>query len=126
LENDSLIAEVLAVEAAWTDAHRITDKAAIERLMHPNYTIINPQGCVVRREEALASYVPGQRQWDFAESTEHEVSIYSDTAVVIGRWRSRGVNNGEAFDYAARYVSVWVKEDGRWQMVSDQSTPIRE
>jgi len=124
--NDPVIAEVLAAEAAWTEAHRNTDKAAIKHLMHPNYTIINPQGRVVRCDEALASYVPGQRQWEFAESAEHEVSIYGNTAVVIGLWRAKGVNNGEAFDYAARYVSVWVKEDDRWQMVSDQSTPIRD
>jgi ketosteroid isomerase-like protein len=124
-DTDALIAEVLAAEAAWTEAHRTTDTAAIDGLMHRDYVIVSPSGRAIPRAEALASYVPGERQWDFAESDEHDVRIYGDTAVVIGRWRARGVNNGVAFDYAARYVSVWVKEEGRWQMVADSSTEIK-
>ena len=59
-----------------------------------------------------------------AHSDEHDVCVYGNAAVVVGRWRARGVNAGEPFDYAARYVSVWVKSDGGWRMASDQLTPI--
>ncbi len=55
---------------------------------------------------------------------EHEVRIYGNTAVVVGRWQARGTNAGRIFDYSARYVAVWVKLDGEWRMVSDQSTRI--
>jgi ketosteroid isomerase-like protein len=44
--------------------------------------------------------------------------------VLHGRWRARGVNAGQRFDYTARFLSVYVKRDGRWQMVAAQSTPI--
>ncbi len=74
--------------------------------------------------QVLASFRSGERYWSKAHSDEHHVSIYGDTAVVIGRWWARGVNAGQPFDYAARYVSVWVRHDGGWRMVSDQSTPI--
>jgi len=52
------------------------------------------------------------------------VRVYGDVAVVVGRWRARGTNAGRAFDYAARYGAVWVRHEGEWRMVSDQSTPI--
>ncbi|MCW4012143.1 MAG: nuclear transport factor 2 family protein [Candidatus Bathyarchaeota archaeon] len=118
------IDEVLAVEEAWTLAHLETDVEALDRLMHRDYTIIKPDGSVWDKETALASYVPGKRDWTEAGSSDHRVRIYEDTAVVVGVWRAKGVNNGEAFDYSARYVSVWVKEGDRIQMVSDQSTEI--
>jgi len=118
------IDEVMKAEEAWTKAHLKTDIEALDRLMHRDYTIIKPDGSVWDKETALASYVPGKRDWAEAVSSDHRVRIYGDTAVVIGVWRAKGVNNGEAFDYSARYFSVWVKEGNRVQMVSDQSTEI--
>lgn len=118
------IDEVMAAEEAWTQAHLETDVEALDRLMHRDYTIIKPDGSVWDKEKALASYIPSKRDWTEAGSSDHIVRIYGNTAVVIGVWRAKGVNNGEAFDYSARYVSVWVKEGDRVQMVSDQSTEI--
>ena len=116
--------EVLAAEEAWTQAHLDTDVEALDQLMHRDYMILKPDGSVWDKKTALASYVPGKRDWSEAGSSDHHIRIYGDTAVVIGVWRARGVNNGEAFDYSARYTSVWIKEDNRVQMVSDQSTEI--
>ena len=116
--------EVMAAEEAWTQAHLETDVEALDKLMHRDYTIVKPDGSIWVKETALASYVPGRRDWTEAGSSDHLVRVYGNTAVVIGVWKAKGVNNGEAFDYSARYVSVWVKEDDRVRMVSDQSTEI--
>lgn len=118
------IDEVLAAEEAWTQAHLETDIETLDQLMHRDYTIIKPDGAVWDKKTALASYKPGKRDWTEAGSSDHQVRIYGNNAVVIGVWRAKGVNNGEAFDYSARYTSVGVKEDNRVQMVSDQSTEI--
>ena len=92
--------------------------------MADEYTQVNSAGELVGKQEVLASFLGESRHWDAAESDEYQVQIYGEVAVVYGRWRARGVNADVAFDYAARYVSVWVYRDGRWQMVSDQSTEI--
>jgi len=120
------IHEILQAEQAWTAAFLQLDLATIDQLMADDYTIIQPGGAVVGKAETLASLRSEQRHWASATSDEHQVRIYGDTAIVIGRWTAKGVNHGEAFDYAARYMSVWVKRAGRWQMVADQSTSIRE
>jgi hypothetical protein len=36
--------EILAAEEEWTQAHLDTDVETIDRLMHPDYTIIKPGG----------------------------------------------------------------------------------
>lgn len=118
------INDVLSAEKEWTQAHLATDVEALDRLMHPDYKIIKPDGVVWGKETALASYVPGKRFWTEAESSEYLVRIYGVTAIVIGKWKTKGVNNGESFDYSARYTSVWIKEKGKLMMVSDQSTEI--
>ncbi|MDQ3248709.1 MAG: nuclear transport factor 2 family protein [Chloroflexota bacterium] len=116
---------VLQAEAAWTIAHLTLDLPALDHLMADEYTIIQPGGVVLDKATTLASLQGEQRHWDAARSDEHQVRVYGGTAVVIGRWTAKGVNQGEVFDYAARYTAIWVKRDGRWQMVGDQSTEIR-
>ena len=118
------IEEILAAEEEWSQAHLTTDKKTLERLMHADYTIIKPDGMVWDKETALESYVPGKRDWNEAESSEQVIRIYGHTAIVIGLWKAKGTNNGEPFDYVARYTSLWVKENNILRMVSDQSTEI--
>ena len=86
---------------------------------------VTDEGKVVRKAEVIASFESSARHWDEAQSDELQVRVYGEAAVVTGRWQARGVNAGQVFDYAARYVSMWVWRDSRWQMVSDQSTEIR-
>ena len=116
--------QVLRAEREWLLAHLRLDVRALDRLMAPEYSQIDDKGRIVSKEQVLASLRSGERGWSEAHSDEHHVSVHGDTAVVIGRWRARGVNASQPFDYAARYVSGWVRLDGEWRMVSDQSTPI--
>lgn len=119
-----VVQEVLQAERAWVEAHCRLDINALEGLMAREYKHIRPDGVVVGKEEDLASYRTGDRFWDFAESDQYDIQLYGQTAVLIGRWRARGANAGERFDYAARFISVYVKRDGRWQMVAAQSMPL--
>jgi ketosteroid isomerase-like protein len=120
----SAVEQVLRAEREWLLAHLRLDVEALDRLMAPEYVQIDARGRTVSKEQVLESFRSGGRGWDEAHSDDHDVRVYGNTAVVIGRWRARGINPGQPFDCAARYVSVWLKSDGEWRMVSDQSTPI--
>ncbi len=125
MEPSAAVEEVLSAEREWLLAHLHLDAQALDRLMAPDYAQIDAGGRVVGREQVLASMRSGERGWDEAHSDEHRVRLYGDDDdVAVGRWRARGTNAGRAFDYVARYVAVWVRQDGHWQIVSDQATPI--
>jgi ketosteroid isomerase-like protein len=119
-----LVQEVLTVERAWTDAHLRGDVETLEAIMAFDYVKIQPDGSLSDKTTTLASYQPDQRAWDVARGDEYDVRVYGETAVVIGRWTARGHNDGQPFDYAARFLSIYVHRDGRWQMVAEQSTEI--
>lgn len=120
-----MAAEVLAVERAWTEAHLHGDFAALAQIMADDYLRIETDGSVRDKAAVLAAYQPETRHWEYAAGDEYDVRVYGDTAVIVGRWSARGVNNGAAFDYAARFLTVYVKREGRWQMVAEQSTTIQ-
>jgi hypothetical protein len=42
----------------------------------------------------------------------------------VGRWRGKGQNGAEPFDYQARFLSVWVRENDLWRNVAYEAAPI--
>ena len=116
--------EVAREEIELAEAHLSLNLDTFDRLLHPDYVIIQPGGVVEGKAETMASLGSGERFWEIARSDEMDVRIYGDTAVVIGRWRGKGKNAGEFFDYSARFLSVWVREDSQWRNVAAQSTPL--
>ena len=118
LPESEAISQVLLAERQFLLAHLNCDVAALDHLMADEYAQIDSKGSIVPKSEVIASFESGTRHWDEAHSDEFRVRLYGETAVVIGRWQARGVNAGQAFDYAARYLSVWVWRDDRWQMVN--------
>ena len=57
-----------------------------------------------------------------AQADHLDIRLYGDPAVVVGRWRALGRHKAEHFDYTARFLSIWVKQDAHWQNIAYQST----
>jgi ketosteroid isomerase-like protein len=107
--------QIAASEHAIAAAHLGLDSSVIERLYHPKFVNVAPDGTRDGKAEMLASWRAGDRHWDVAEVSALDVRVTGGTGIVTGRWRSRGTNAGTRFDYAARFMSVWVREDGAWR-----------
>lgn len=105
-------------------AHLTLDLGVIERLYHPDFVILQPDGTLESRSQVLASYAGGGRRWTFAEVDQLEIRVAGDTGIACGRWRARGSNRGAAFDYAARFLSVWTRDGGNWRNLAYQSAEI--
>jgi ketosteroid isomerase-like protein len=52
------------------------------------------------------------------------VSSYGDSAVVIGIFKEKGIENGKAFARRGRFTDTWVKQNGIWLCVASQATLI--
>jgi ketosteroid isomerase-like protein len=122
--NEDYVVAVERAERALAQAHLDMDLEAIAAALHPDYIIIQPGGAIETREQVLASYRGGGRRWDEAQVSDLQARIYEDTAVVVGRWQARGGNQGQPFDYSARFLSVWVSTAGGWKNVAYQATEI--
>ena len=55
---------------------------------------------------------------------ELKVRFVEDLAIVTGRNTSKGTLGGRPAAAAYRFTDVFVKRDGRWQVVNAQTTPI--
>jgi ketosteroid isomerase-like protein len=79
--------------------------------------------------DGKASYIEGIRakRWDYAaaERPEENIETFGDCARVTGHVRLT-LNNadGSTRKVNGRFLNMWVRRAGRWQMVAWQSTPI--
>jgi ketosteroid isomerase-like protein len=119
-----MIEQILQTEQRWTRAHAELDLQTIAEILSEDYRQIRPDGSLIGKTELLESYRSGERRWQIAQSSEHEVRVRGETAILIGHWRGKGENHGERFDYCARFVAVYVLEAGNWKLLFDTSIPL--
>ncbi|MCP4139598.1 MAG: nuclear transport factor 2 family protein [Chloroflexi bacterium] len=117
-------ASIALAEKELAEAHITLDMDVISNLLHPDYMILQPSGRVERKEDVLNSYREGERNWDKALVDQLDIRIHGNTGIVTGLWCASGQNKGKQFDYQARFLSLWIKEDERWQNIAYHSTEI--
>ena len=124
MNQEADIQAVIQAEEALAAAHLSLDLDTIDRLLHPDYVIIQPNGQLEDKAATLNSLRSDQRHWEIAQSDQLEVRLYGETAIVVGRWRGKGHNGPESFDYQARFLSIWVREKGLWRNVAYEAAPL--
>jgi hypothetical protein len=128
--------EVRELEGRLSRAVVSGDRAFFERALAADFTHTSHAGKFKTRAEWMAEDKfenrPGQPQtgkttYEAFDVDDLAVRIYGDTAVVTGRSTPRGrTAKGEPMRGQYRFLRVWVKRDGRWQVVAFEGTRIAE
>jgi hypothetical protein len=57
--------------------------------------------------------------------TEHSsAALYGDSAVVVGIFRTNGVDRGKKYANRERFVDMWIKINGSWKCVASTAVLI--
>jgi ketosteroid isomerase-like protein len=112
------------MENQWQAAIAAHDQAAVDSLVAPDFSGINPEGKFINKSAILAQMKNDKDTYGSAKNEKLNVHVYgANIAVVTGSVRSKGTNkNGQAFDRAYRYTDTWVERDGKWQCVASQDS----
>ena len=117
---------VLDAVEAYHRALIAKDVKALERIYGSDYTFINDKGQLVTRAQRLANLASQSTQVAAIDNVrEVSVRIYGDNAVVQNRLMLRGQYSGQPTNTDARVGYVFISRAGRWQLVTNQVTPVR-
>lgn len=112
---------------SYSELERSGDIATLERLLAEEYTYTEMNGEVYTKAEDLESYKTNKIKLESAELSDQKVRIIGNNAAVeIGSIRYRGSNNGKAFDLTKRYTTTWVLRGGRWQVIADHTSAVKQ
>ena len=117
--------EVAALNREWADAIAKGDMATLDRLFAEDMTVTSGSGTVRNKAQEMDDVRPSADIKTYYFNTDDvRVRVYGDSAVVTGRawWK---INfKGKDADNERRYTLVFVKQQGRWQIVAQQLSRI--
>jgi ketosteroid isomerase-like protein len=121
----ALVAEELVeLEHELVRAVQEHDVARLEELLAEEFTLDGAAGQLDR--DGLLAAAAGPYQIEEFAYDEIDPDVYGNTAVVLSRYRQRGSFAGRDVSGSLRVTDVWVRRDGRWQLVRRHATPERD
>jgi ketosteroid isomerase-like protein len=116
--------ELKAIADAWDQAIIKRDVPGVEANVAQDFQQIRGSGRVVGREQFIRELTAPTLKIDPYVVEDFGVRVFGDTALVTGRIRMSGTASGEKWEEHFRYIDVYAKRDGTWQVVSIQITPM--
>jgi uncharacterized protein (TIGR03067 family) len=97
----------------------------LERVLHKDYVHHRPRGIAENRAEYLENRRTGRVDFESLASDQLKVGLYGDTAIVTGRSIAKGKDQHGAIDDQRLWTRVFLRRDGRWQVVLYHGTTIQ-
>jgi Domain of unknown function (DUF4440)/Lipocalin-like domain len=118
--------EIVGLQDALIAAYIHRDTAALDRILADEYTFINDDaGGVVNKKQILDSFRSGgDREITSYTRQDDHVRLYGDVAVLTYRYHSNETYKGRDAGGDFRVTRIFVKKEGRWQMVGGQETRV--
>ena len=113
--------ELMALDQAFNDAQVKKDRATLDRLWADDYSYTHSNGSVMNKAQDIADTMSGDMTWTAARLDDVKVKVFGDVGIVTGRLTMRGTAKAYASG-PRRFTDIFVKRNGRWQLVGGQTT----
>jgi ketosteroid isomerase-like protein len=105
----------------WDEAYVKGATATLDRLLADEFAFVGGP----KKAEYLASFKSRNLAIESAVSTDIQVQVYGDTAILTGLDTITGKNKDQTFVTKWLYLDVWIKRSGKWRCVKTYSAPSR-
>ncbi|HLA96266.1 MAG TPA: nuclear transport factor 2 family protein [Pyrinomonadaceae bacterium] len=121
-------AELMQLERDIGQANIRRDKAFFQRIEADEFIFTDSGGGITTKAEDVASLDKPAGAFNLVsyDVDEMKVTIYGKTAVVTGRTTTKSVSKEREITNRSRFTDVFVKRDGRWQLVVGHASRIRD
>lgn len=113
--------DVDAVEDARYAAMVAGDADGLAKMLADEFVYHQPTGAVQDKPGYIRQVTGGAVKLFKAERYDVKINVYGDTATAMGSTLVAAEMGGKPLRMDLRYLNVWVKRDGRWQLAARQS-----
>ncbi len=106
------------------DALVAGDLEALSHIVGEDLVFVNANGRSMRRPEIFAAFEAGTMAVQRIESSDIEVRLYGDTAILAYRALTTVQDGDSLIDGLTQNTCVFIHRDGRWQMVSQHQCGV--
>ena len=121
---ESTEAELNRLEDLRYEAMKNVDAKTLSNLFADEFVYQTLQGVTHTRSSYIGVITSGDVKINSFKRENSRVRFYGDTATVMATTHLDVAFKGEPRQVSLFYLNVWVKRDGRWQLVARQSTAL--
>ena len=123
-QNSGKAKELASREAEFSQVLLRSDWKALELIEADDLIFTNADGSVTHKSDDEANLRSGNEKFDSIEMSDVNVQDFGNIAVVTGQLTERGRYKTTDLGGLYRFTDVWVKRNGRWQLVAGQETLV--
>ena len=116
--------DLIKLENDWGNAWAKGDGKFLEQLYATEYLWTGADGTLFNKVDGIKDDTSPEYTEKSFKLSDLKVHIYGEAAVVTGRNDVTFKKGGKAEQLAVRFTDVFVKRDGRWQVVATQGTTV--
>lgn len=117
--------EVQQLDDKLREALLKRDIAALECIYSEDFTATSSAGEVKDKAQVIKQFKSGGAKYEMIALDAVTVRAYGETATLTGLMTIKGTrSNNQSFDHQNRIIRVYVKQQGQWRLVAQQSTRI--
>src|SRR6516164_6535873 len=95
------------------------DAAALDRIYADDFIGVGPSGTVRTKPQVIADFTSGDLRLQSITTDDVQLRVYGNAAVETGRSTMDGQDQGKTVPRDTRFTRVWIKQQGRWQLVAN-------
>jgi ketosteroid isomerase-like protein len=115
---------ILALEYAWDQAQERGDVRALSAIFDNALAFVDYDGKILTKTEYLARVKSDSSHLQQIVTESMSVQVFGNTAIVVGTYRAKGVEDGKPYLRRRRFVDTWMLMGEHWVCVAAEATPI--
>jgi len=116
--------QIQALDREWAQACVQADIGKLDQLLSDDLTYTHSSGQTQNKAEFIATVREGKTRYRSIDFQQSSVRIYGNTAVTNNEVRVNLTVDGRDVSVHARFLHLWAKQNGRWQLAAHQGTRI--
>jgi S-ribosylhomocysteine lyase LuxS involved in autoinducer biosynthesis len=118
------IAEIQNCEKMLLQAIKENDIVLLDNLLHRGLPFVNPMGQMITKTMDMANYTSGQVTIEYIESSEQNIHVIDNTAVVAVNIKLKGKYLEHILDESFQYLRVWMQQEDSWKIIGGSGIKI--
>jgi ketosteroid isomerase-like protein len=125
-KDDSQQTKLLIMEHLWNEAQVNRDAPVLDAMLGSEFVNTEYDGEVSDKTKFLADIKDPHLNLSSLTIQDLKVSMYADSAVVVGIYHTRGTYQGKPYEHFGRFTDTWVFTEGRWQCVASHTSLLKK
>jgi len=106
---------ILESERQWAESVATGDTSAIERILAEDFIGVDPKGALYNKQQMITDTRSAPKYFLSNRLNDVKVRFYGNTAIAQGSetWEKRSGDRGRFV-----WTDIWLRRNGRWQIVA--------